>query len=645
MIAPASLRPIRAATIVGLLSIAVNLGIAALMGIPEPHVHDEFSYLLAADTFTHGRLANPPHPCSAHFESIQILQNPNYTSKYPPGQGLVLAAGKITGGHFIVGSWLSVALACVAVSWMLMAWIRPRLALLGGLLAALHPMVVLWGQNYYGGGLPLLGGSLLLGGMRRAVDHPGSRPALLMGLGMGILALTRPYEGVALSLLSLATLAIWSCHRAGLGRFARLAFLLPPMILPVAIALAGLAYYNMQVTGSPTRLPYVVYESQFSNTPLFLFQDRPARTLEFRNREFAQFESEMSRGYDNQRATAIPALIFRSTLLAAKAYFPVLAVFLKDEEQSEGWWEMARCLPLVVLQLPLFIFPCIVFSRAARIPALLLAAFTCALALPTWKNNHYAAPAFGLMLVLTLQSIRLWRRWRFRSWPIGRFVQRITMAAYILWPFLLFIVWPALKSRPHMGHERAALIKQLEFEGGHHLVIVSYAPKHGVHEEWVYNEADIDRARVVWARDLGAEKNRKLLDYFKDRHIWVFNPDQSRVKLVPYPDSPEQNGPAQSFSSSNPPSCPGSPPPRMTAYARRAHPELMVVPDDPPARVVGSYGRTLHPDHELDSRAIHGGHDRLCCLGRVGSAWPGPRFLGIRASVVAASGIRFFSCG
>jgi len=451
------------------------------------------------------------------------------------------------------------------VCWMLMAWVRPRFAFFGGLLASLHPMVLLWGQCYHGGAPAMLGGSLLLGGMRRAVDLPGSRSALAMGLGMAILAITRPYEGVALSLLSLATLAIWNYYRAGVGGVVRLASLLPPMIVPVAITLAGLAFYNAEVTGSPTRLPYMVYESRYSTAPIFLFQSRSGQTLEFNNPEFARFNADITRDYDKQRSMAIPQMIVSSYLLAAKAFFPLFAAFLKD--QSEGLWESARSLPLVVLQLPLFVWPCIAFSRTARIPSLLLGAFTGALALATWKNNQYAAPAFGLMLVLTIQSIRLWRRWKWRGWPIGRFGERITMAGYVLWPVLLFVVWPALKSRPHMGHERAALVSRLQEGGGRHLVIVRYGPRHVaqeewvdramarfgrfrakvVHEEWVYNEADIDRAAVVWARDLGAERNRQLLDYFKDRQVWLFEPDDSPIRLLPYPGTQEENVPTKAI--------------------------------------------------------------------------------------------------
>src|SRR5580658_1933851 len=139
-------RRVLCAVLVAALSFTVNGLIALHNGLPQPRVQDEFSYLLAGDTFAHGRLTNPTPPFPEHFETPHVLVRPTYMSKYPPGQGLFLAAGELLDGQPIVGVWISSALATAAIYWMLLGFVEPTWALIGGIATAIHPQLLAWSQ-------------------------------------------------------------------------------------------------------------------------------------------------------------------------------------------------------------------------------------------------------------------------------------------------------------------------------------------------------------------------------------------------------------------------------------------------------------------------------------------------------------------
>ena len=232
-------------------AILIRVSPLGLVPAPVPLAHDEFSYLLAADTFAHGRLSNPTHPMWVFLDTIHVNQQPTYMSKYPPAQGAVLALGQKL-GHPWIGVLLSVAAMCAAVLWMLQGWLPPGWALLGGILFVLRFSTFnYWIDSYWGGAVAAVGGALVMGALPRLFHRPRPRYALLLGAGLAILANSRPAEGLLFSLPVAFVACAWLV-KARVAWHSKLAKVILPLGVVLVAVGAFLGYYNWRGTGSPT---------------------------------------------------------------------------------------------------------------------------------------------------------------------------------------------------------------------------------------------------------------------------------------------------------------------------------------------------------------------------------------------------------
>ncbi|MGC2183991.1 MAG: hypothetical protein WA637_11970 [Terriglobales bacterium] len=504
-------RKMLSVVVAGLLVVTLRVALIPVLGTPAPRWNDEFSYLLAADTFAHGRVTNPTHPMWVHFESFHIIQQPTYMSMYPPAQGLVLAAGERL-GHPWLGQLIITALMCSAITWMLQGWMPPAWALLGGMLAALRlGILTYWMNGYWCGSVAALGGALVLGALPRVEKYARVSDALVMAAGLAILANSRPYEGLVFSLPVAAALAIWMLGRSRPAFSVSLSRVVLPIVLVLATTGAGMGYYYWRVTGSPFRMTYQVNRETYATAPYFLWESprpepvyRHAVMRDFYRWELARFEE------------------YRT--LGGAAY--------RTWDKVVGSWKY-YCGPLFTI--PLLALPWIWRDRKMRFPMVAGAFFLLGLAVETWTMPHYVAPATGLIYLLLLQCMRHLRLWHWRGQPTGvalvRAIPAIACAMVLLRVGAAAAHTQIEPAWPRGNLDRVAITRQLDATPGRHLVIVSYGPHHDVDWEWVYNRADIDSAKVVWARDMGASANQELLRYFHDRQVWRVNGDQSPPRL------------------------------------------------------------------------------------------------------------------
>jgi hypothetical protein len=516
-----------------ILPIALRLAMLAQSPVPTPNGSDEFSHLLAADTLRHFRLANPPHPMRRFFETTFVLQEPSYSSIFPIGQGMALALGRLIFGLPWAGVLLSVAALCALCYWMLRAWTTPGWALVGGLLTVVQfgPLRY-WMNTYWGGAVSAVAGCLVFGSLPRLRAGGRTRDAVLLGLGIGMQLLTRPFECI---LLLLAVLLFFLPALRGPKNWrtaARATAAAALMVMPAA----GLTLlHNKQVTGSWTTLPYMLSRYQYGVPATFTVQPNAAPHRELTAGQQLNYEEQSAtHGKDTETV--------RSYLerLAGRARFYRFFI-----------------LPPLYLALPFFL-PALRQWRFMWV-ALTLAAFSLGTNFYPYFYPHYIAAATCLFVLVSVIGLERIGRLTVRGYAVGREAAQLLVllcaVQFLFWygfhlfantnasiAMLQFDAWDDVNHGDPIG--RIAAHDRLANAAGRQLVFVRYWPQHRF-EEWVQNAADIDKAPVVWALDRGAAENQTLRRYYPDRTVWLLEPDARPQKLSPYREEQQPERPAE----------------------------------------------------------------------------------------------------
>ena len=493
-------------------SILLRLALLPLERVPLPLYHDEFSYLLGADTFFHARLTNPTPPVPLALETIHTNMWPTYESMYMPGPALLLVVGQVLGSPWIA-VMLITALFCAMLYWAVSAWLPRSYALLAsGLALAFSGTMNWWFDNYFCLGLSCLGTTLVLGSLPRILAARRWQSTAPLAVGLVMLMLTRPYEGFCVT-FPMVLVLLWRLRPAGAGRIVKLA------ALPVALLCATTAwlfYYNWRGTGHALLFPYSLNFREYHITGAFLFSAKhplPVYDLGMLRRFYIFAEVPQ---YEFMRAH--PFLFF----------FRKVTVYYAGYLYGFGLLLIAG-LAYVVRR----------FREGLLLaPAAAFAGFGVNVVLMAWSPfPQYAAPAAPVLYLLVLFGLFALCRVRAPRWSGQRLVYGLLLAELMLSVSLFGYRISESRDFPepqYVSKDRAHVAAEVLSHPGKQLCLVRYIRYHDGWQEWVFNGADPEAERLVWARSLSPEMDQKVIAAYPGRTVWLVKPDTANQLVQPY---------------------------------------------------------------------------------------------------------------
>jgi hypothetical protein len=301
-------------------------------------------------------------------------------------------------------------------------------------------------------------------------------------------------------------------------------------LLLLVAGFVWMGYYNYRNFGSALTLPYSINRATYAVAPHFIWGS-PSPIPMYRYRAI----------HDYYMKVELPEF---EKIHSASGFLP--ETILKGLRTFLFFAAFALIPPMIMLRR-------VFLDRRIRFLLLCMIPMAIGVIAEAGIRPYYLAPFTAAFYAIGLQAMRHLRQWKPGGQPVGITMQRLLVAICFATAALelgarpLHLGLPPTPgsawaceclSSPQPGAERATIEAELEKMPGKQLVLVRYTPDHNASEEWVYNSPDIDNSKVIWAREMDSgdnqEENEKLIRYYKDRKVWLVQPDSTPATLAPY---------------------------------------------------------------------------------------------------------------
>ncbi len=288
-----------------------------------------------------------------------------------------------------------------------------------------------------------------------------------------------------------------------------------------------MGYYDYRAFGNALTPPYTVDRNAYGIAPYYVWQhERPEPSYRYAEMRNFYHEGELK---------------FYKHIHSPKGFVPYT---LGKAAFAFLFYAGFALIP------PLLMMRRIFLDRRIRLLVVCVVVLACGMAIEIYLLPHYLAPFTAAFYAIGLQAMRHLRFWKPEGRPMGLALMRLTVVACVLMAAVRVIAtpmhfgpnefppsnWNAAWFGPdHFGEERAQIESRLSQLPEGQLAIVHYSPDHNSGDEWVYNGADIDGSKDVWAQDAGTQDNLELIRYYRNRRVWLVEPDAIPARVSPYP--------------------------------------------------------------------------------------------------------------